>query len=124
MLISHPTPKILICRGKAYELPCLLSPEDYEWAVACGNWFVTHAVHPKVKKPGYAVRSYKGRLVFLHKEVVRRHLGAPPSPAHRIGDHWDGNTLNNQRWNLRWATPQMNAINTHGFSFKQLELDL
>lgn len=117
----------LICRGKNYELTCLIDYEDAEWAIAMGNWFVTHgARHAEggVVKSGYAVRSAGKRLLWLHKEVLIR-AGVPqPSPLHRIGDHKNGVRLDCRRSNLRWATPKMNANNIHGFVTKQMELEL
>lgn len=113
--------QILICRGKDYEIPVLLSDEDYEWAARLGNWFVTHGATPS---PGYAVRSMGGRLIFLHKEVLRRSFVLPPSPKHIIGDHINSNRFDNTRPNLRWATAQMNARNRFGFAGSQLGFDL
>src|SRR5690606_30098142 len=105
--------QVMVCRGKDYEIEVLLSDEDYEWAVAQGNWFVTHGA---TEYPGYAARSMGGRLVFLHKAVLQRSFKLPPTPRHIIGDHIDGIRFNNTRPNLRWATPQMNARNRFGFA--------
>ncbi len=63
-----------------------------------------------VKKWGaYAVRqssSYKGlrKFLFMHRII----LGAKEAEQ---GDHWDGNTLNNQKANLRICTASGNACN-------------
>lgn len=115
-------PVLFICSGKDYELACLVDPEDALFAASRGNWFVTHAHEPEAKR--YAVRSEKGVLLFLHKLILARSGVKPPSPRHTIGDHLDGNSLNNTRANLRWATPQMNARNQFGFAAQQLELPL
>jgi len=112
----------LTCQGKSYTLDVMLSPEDHEWAVKRGNWFITHGARDKGKR--YAVRSERGRLIFLHKVVLVRAMKLPPSPLHTIGDHWNGNSLDNRRGNLRWATPQMNARNIFGFASAQLEFQL
>jgi CO dehydrogenase/acetyl-CoA synthase beta subunit len=53
----------------------------------------------------------KSRTVWLHKEVCERANGAAPSELHTIGDHQDGESLNNQRGNLEWATRSMNRRN-------------
>lgn len=116
--MTHST---LICRGKNYELEVLLSAEDYEFAIQRGNWFVTHASPGRVGKR-YAVRSEKGVLLFLHKIILERSGILPPSPAHIIGDHRNGDSLDNRRGNLRWATHQMNARNLFGFADRQMEL--
>ena len=118
---------ILIATGKDYAHEVLLDEVDYAWAVAQGNWFVTHGKHDK-RSSGYAVRSVrldtgKWGLMWLHKEVLRRAKGEPPTCRHTIGDHRNGNRLDNTRLNLRWATHQMNARNVHGFVTKQMEID-
>jgi hypothetical protein len=113
------------CVGKDYVLIALLSPEDLAWALAQGNWFVTHGARPaKRGQRGYAVRSVGKKLIWLHKEVLHRAGLIPPTPAHIIGDHVNGIRLDCRRRNLRWATHQMNANNIHGFAHKQMEFEL
>ena len=132
MLHVHIDGCILICRGKTYELEAIVSPEDYEWAIEQGNWFVTHGARLEKRigpmKTGYACRSIpsdpKRGLMWLHKEVLLRSVGEPPTPLHTIGDHRNGNRLDCRRGNLRWATPKMNANNLFGFASRQLELDI
>lgn len=113
---------VFVCRGKDYEIEILVSPEDYDWVASRGNWFVTHGKHADQKN--YAVRSEGGLLIFLHKVVLVRSFKLPPSPRHTIGDHINGNSLDNRRDNLRWATPKMNAQNIFGFAHRQLEMTL
>lgn len=113
---------VLTCYGKQYAYDVLLSPEDHAWAANRGNWFVTHGARSKGKR--YAVRSEGGRLIFLHKVVLARAFQLPPSPFHTIGDHRNGDSLDNRRSNLRWATPQMNARNLFGFITQQLEFQV
>lgn len=112
----------LLCRGKSYEIEVLVSPEDYEFAASRGNWFVTHGARDDGKR--YAVRSEKGVLVFLHKVVLLRSGLAQPAPLYSIGDHRNGDSLDNRRGNLRWATPAMNSRNRFGIAVRQLELSL
>lgn len=112
----------LTCFGKSYAIDILLSPQDFEWARSRGNWFITHGARTDGKR--YAVRSENGRLLFLHKQILLRDMRLPESALHRIGDHINGNSLDNRRTNLRWATPQMNARNIFGFSALQMELSL
>jgi hypothetical protein len=112
----------LRCVGKTYEIDVLLSPEDYEWAISRGNWFITHGANPAAKR--YAVRSEDGRLIWLHIEVLKRSFKLPPSSLHVIGDHWNGDSFDNRRPNLRWATHGMNARNIYGFASRQGELAL
>jgi hypothetical protein len=113
----------LMCIGKTYEIEVLLSPEDYDWAVRQGNWFITSDKTTGDHK-GYACRHLGSGFMWLHKEVLKRDFQLPPTPRHTIGDHGNGNRRDNRRRNLRWATHQMNARNTHGFIHQQIEFDL
>ena len=47
-----------------------------------------------------------GRTIYMHREI----LGTPPSPKHEA-DHRNGNTLDNRKENLRWATRVENMRN-------------
>lgn len=91
---------------------CVVSPIDYEWCQQW-KWQFTWDRH---KRKMYATRSTRlagNRRVkfYMHKEILIRSGKVQPSPKHTIGDHGDGNSLNNQRYNLDWATPSMNAKN-------------
>ena len=52
--------------------------------------------------------------LYLHKEIQERKGIKPPSEAHTIADHRDGDSLNCRKKNLRWATPSMNRKNING----------
>lgn len=59
--------------------------------------------------------------VYLHIEIMKRTGILPPSPAHIITDHRDGDTMNCRRSNLRWATHSMNSRNLFGCEPYDLE---
>jgi hypothetical protein len=107
-----------------------VSREDYDWLMRRGKWLVTH---PGRKAPacgtGYAYRCApvvdgKKSLIWMHKVICLRAHGPPPTPLHVIADHRDGDTLDNRRHMLRWATHAMNAKNRFGWAYKQPELPL
>jgi hypothetical protein len=81
--------------------------EDFEW-LSSFKWYAL-----KSNRFGgryYAVRQSsrrgdaKPRTIYMHREI----LGASPGV---LVDHRDHDTLNNQRHNLRPATPSDNAAN-------------
>lgn len=85
-----------------------VSYEDYAWALQW-RWQITWDRH---KRKAYATRSTwengRRKKLYLHKEVLKRSMKLPPSPAHTMGDHGDGNSLHCERNNLEWATPSQN----------------
>lgn len=87
---------------------CTVSPEDHAWAISY-KWQITWDRH---KRKAYATRStWDGSRrvkLYMHKEVLKRAMKLPPTRKHTMGDHGNGNSLTNERWNLSWATPSQN----------------
>jgi hypothetical protein len=104
------------------EIYCHLDRVDYEWAIRW-KWSFTRS---KEGKKVYITRLTRvgGRQVklYLHKEVLKRKTPEQPSSVHFISDHMDGDSRNNRRGNLRWATPTMNAQNRFGAAARQAEM--
>lgn len=99
------------------EIICLVSAEDYEWAM---QWKWRYKLDKRGKKY-YAVRHgrvYKRGPVpsckqvdfYLHKQILKHRMKKRPrTRAHKIGDHGDGNSLNNCQYNLAWVTASKNC---------------
>jgi hypothetical protein len=68
------------------------------------------------KRVTVAYRRGSGRTLYLHREIMIRSGVLPPTPEHKIVDHEDGNSLNAQKINLRWATIGMNNRNKFGLT--------
>lgn len=112
--------------GRAAEVFCLVDEVDYEWATQW-RWGFTF---DRTKRKMYATRMTRlhGRAgpqtkVYLHKAILERAGLTPPSTAHTIGDHEDGDSLNNQRDNLRWATTVQNRRNRRPARARHSEIE-
>jgi hypothetical protein len=96
---------------------CLVDAIDYDWAQQW-KW----VWDPNSWGKPYASRSESRVKLWLHKELLRRFAGPPPSPEHTIGDHMSGWSRDCRRRNLRWATVQENNANRLGLYFRQYQL--
>lgn len=95
----------------------IVDEDDYHWAIKwrwnwktspCGKKYLRRAVSENAHGMRLCTRS-----VYLHIEIMRR-IKLPPSLFHRVADHRNGDSTNNRRKNLRWATYSMNNKNTFG----------
>ena len=96
---------------KACEVFCVVDEEDYAFLLKW-KWSYTW---DRSKTKRYATRMTRSRKehsrqikIYMHKVILDRTDKKQPSEAHTIGDHDDGDSLNNRRANLDWATPSMN----------------
>lgn len=96
---------------KACTIYCVVSPGDYEWAIQW-RW---HYTMDRRKKKYYATRMTRGAgrqiKVYMHKAIlIERMQITQPTNKHIIGDHGDGESRNNTRGNLAWATRRQNNL--------------
>lgn len=90
---------------------CLVDADDHEWVSQWAwNWKTAHKSPWKI----YAKRN-EGRErtpVYMSREIMSRY---EPAPTDRhIVDHINGQSLDNRKENLRWATSKENRRNTLG----------
>ena len=85
-----------------------------DWPLVSGSMWRANV---DTRGKAYARRS-DGK--YLHRVLMQD--TPPPNEQHCIVDHKNGNGLDCRRINLRWATPEQNALNTFGFFWKQQRL--
>jgi hypothetical protein len=83
----------------------LVDDEDYDFLMRY-RWFVQEDINPAHRSGPYARTESDGKHLFMHNLLVDY-----PKP-----DHIDGDGLNNQKSNLRPATPSQSAMNRGNFS--------
>jgi hypothetical protein len=89
---------------------CVVDAVDYEWAKQW-RWQATpnsRGLKFYATRMTRAPGTRKNIKVYLHKEILKRSGKRPRTVHHTIGDHDDGDSLNNRRSNLWWATLRMN----------------
>jgi HNH endonuclease len=104
------------------ELFALVSPDDYPWACR-HTWsalrrpgrqvYLRRNAEPgrtRCPTSGVVIRGVQTTL-YLHVEIMKRTGRHPPTPKHEIVDHFDLDSLNCQRQNLRWVTYSINNKN-------------
>lgn len=93
--------KIPLTQGKF----ALVDDEDFE-KLSKFKWYAN-----KLHNSFYAMRHSKEdnrKFILMHREILK-------TPNKKVTDHIDQNGLNNQRSNLRVATPSQNQHNKGGY---------
>lgn len=103
----------------------IVDEEDYHYLIQW-RWSYARTVRGKYyiqRRTGNSMKKFCGgfvhmrgfkRGIYLHHEIMARKGDVPPSPAHKIRDHINGNSLDCRRENLRWATISQNNLNRPG----------
>lgn len=106
------TPWQSIILSEKHQVWCLVDAIDYGWLTE-KNWNISWGSRTRWQL--YAKRNIgvARATVRMHREIMMR---AEPLPAIEADalfvDHINGQTLDNRRANLRWATRAENAANT------------
>ena len=110
-------------QGPLYTIPVrggfeTIVDEDVFYQTRLVSW----RIHKPGKSPLYVCGNIHGKVVFLHHFV----LNVPKGSGLKV-DHWNGETLDNRRENLRLCTDSQNQANrsdSRGTSqFKGVHLD-
>lgn len=119
-----------ICLSDRVDIQCKVDYEDYAWAI---QWKWCHTFGSGARRNGaqqlydklYARRAVStpigNRSIWLHRQICERYWGPPPSGAH-VADHLNGDSLDNRRCNLRWATLSQNSRNIYGVAWLQYRM--
>jgi len=116
----------IIPLGKYGQFETMVSDEDYDyliqwkWNFKRSSGKFCNLIYAR-RGGGYSNDKLQPTILMHTLILIKRKGLLRPSPRHTV-DHEDTNTLNNQRYNLRWATPNEQSLNqTHRVRHKKQE---
>lgn len=104
---------------------CVVDDADRDWALRW-NWRLVWSNRWRTTPKPYVTRvtnkpgtsKTKGNninlTIYMHVEICTMAWGPPPNSWQILADHKDGNSFNNRRSNLRWASYSQNRRNLFG----------
>lgn len=98
------TKEIPLTRG----MVALVDDEDFDRLVSMGKWHVLHSAgggfYAGKRRPSSEIRLGKSTIIFMHNYIMNT------DETGKV-DHYDRNGLNNQKYNLRFATKSQQMQN-------------
>lgn len=113
----------LIFLGRQAQYETRVSDEDYEFLIGFRwSFAVSHPAGGLVyaRRSVWVPNQNVNQTVLMHHVVLKRMKKERPSLRH-TADHENGDSLCNERWNLRWATPEQQMRNRRGVRARPLE---
>lgn len=107
-VLLAPTPWRQLWLSERHGIWCLVDADDWDWIV---QWRWNWAWHRNSRWALYAKRNVGAArsTLYLHRELMK--YIEPDADHSLLVDHVNGQSLDNRKTNLRWATVAQNNAN-------------